>query len=268
MNFNRHPLFISLFGLLLCTSLFSAMIQAENNPVDEPTLVENNDEMFDDEFDDDFADDFDDDFDDAPPPLVIHDPLEPLNRGMFWFNDKLYFYALKPVAKTYRYIPEPIRISLSNFLSNLTTPIRFVNALMQGKVNDAGNEMGRFFINTIVGVGGLFDPARKYAGLRKKEEDFGQTLAVLGIKPGPYLVIPFIGPSNTRDGVGYVVDTLTDPIGIVWQGQDYWAVKVTDTVNQISLDKDTYEAITGDALDPYLFVRDAYMQNRAGKVNK
>jgi len=262
MNLNKKVFYLFLLSLLLYSPFFSATVLAENNTiVDEDLSAFSDEALEDDEFDDDFDDDFDDE-----PTLVVHDPLETLNRGFFWFNDKLYFYALKPVAKAYRYVPENARVSVSNFFSNLTTPIRFLNALFQGKINDAGNEMGRFFINTTVGIGGLFDPARKVVGLRKKEEDFGQTLGVLGIEPGPYLVIPFVGPLNARDGVGYVVDSFTDPTGTIWHGREYWAAKAVSTVNTVSLDKDTYEAITEDALDPYLFVRDAYMQNRAGKV--
>jgi len=261
MNQNKPLLSVLLYCLLLCSPLFSTVALAESNPVNDQEFIENEDDEFGDDFDDGF-----DDFDDEPE-LVVYDPFETFNRGAFWFNDKLYFYALKPAAKVFRKVPEPARVSISNFFSNLTTPIRFVNAALQGKINDAGNEMGRFFINTTVGIGGLFDPARKYVGLKKKEEDFGQTLGVLGINPGPYLVIPFVGPLNARDGVGYIVDTITDPIGIAWEGRDFYSAKTTDVVNSLSLDKDTYEAITGDALDPYLFIRDAYMQNRKGKVN-
>ncbi len=265
MNRNKPQLSVLLCSLLLCTPLFSTVVLAEKNSANDQKLITNEDDAFGDDFDDDFGDDFDD-FDDEPE-LIVYDPFETFNRGVFWFNDKLYFYALKPVAKVFRNVPEPVRASTSNFFSNLTTPIRFVNALLQGKINDAGNEMGRFFINTTVGIGGLFDPAHKYVKLKKKEEDFGQTLGVLGISPGPYLVIPFVGPLNARDGVGYIVDTITDPVGIVWKGQDYYSAWVTEVINDVSLDKDTYEAITGDALDPYLFVRDAYMQNRKGKVS-
>ena len=104
-------------------------------------------------------------------PGEIADPIEPFNRAMFWFNDKLYFYALKPAARVYRVVPEPARTSVSNFFSNVATPVRFVNSLLQLKVKDAGTELGRFVVNSTVGILGLFDPARDI--WKKKEEDFG-----------------------------------------------------------------------------------------------
>ncbi len=251
---------------LLCAIATAVPVAAiAQTPPAQETQEFSDDEFADEEFDDDFDDEFDDEFDDVEE-IAVSDPFESFNRGMFWFNDKFYFYLLKPVAKVYRNVPEPARVSVSNFFSNLTTPIRFVNALMQGKIHDACNEFGRFMINTTFGIGGLFDPARKYAGIRRKEEDFGQTLGTYGIGPGYYLVIPIVGPLNVRDGIGFLVDTYADPTALVWQGQAYWVARGADLVNTVSLDRDTYEAIKRDALDPYLFVRDAYMQNRAGKV--
>jgi phospholipid-binding lipoprotein MlaA len=220
--------------------------------------------------DDPFADEsWDDTWDDefAEPELVVYDPLEKINRGIFWFNDKVYFYALKPVARVFRKVPEPVRVSIANFFSNLTAPIRFASSLAQAEINKAGTEMSRFFINTTVGIGGLFDPARKYAGLREQDEDFGQTLGVYGFGPGPYLVIPFLGPSNVRDGIGDLLDYPFNPLSHL-ETEEYWGARAVDTINFTSLDKDTYESIKQQALDPYLFLRDAYLQNRAGKIGK
>lgn len=233
------------------------IVAAENSAVAAGELAEE-------EIDEDQA--FIDEFEDETAEVVIHDPLQTFNRGMFWFNDKLYIYVMKPVARGFRYIPEPGRVCVSNFFNNLLAPVQGLNALLQGKMNDAGTAFGRFFINTTLGIGGLFDPALKWGNLRPVDEDFGQTLGAWGVDPGFYLVIPFLGPSNFRDGVGSLAGMYVDPLGEVWQGRDYWAARSVDAVNTLSLDKDTYEAIKRDALDPYLFTRDAYMQYRAGKV--
>lgn len=202
--------------------------------------------------------------------IEVSDPIEPFNRGMFWVNDKLYFYFLKPIARGFRFVvPEPVRISLSNFFSNIATPIRAVNSAFQFKFKDAGTEIGRFGINTTVGILGFFDPAKNHWNIQKKDEDFGQTLGHYGSGSGFYIVIPLLGPSNVRDGVGLMVDAFLDPtLYIMEKRTDYAGVKLLDAVNEVSLDKDTYEGIVRDELDPYLFVRDAYAQHREGKIRK
>jgi phospholipid-binding lipoprotein MlaA len=205
--------------------------------------------------------------DDEDEELDVYDPLETINRGTFWFNDKLYFYLLKPVAKGYRWImPEPLMLGVGNFFSNLASPVRIINAGLQGKFTDAGNELTRFAVNTTIGIGGLFDTAKDHFDLKKKEEDTGQTLGFYGIGPGPYLVLPFFGPSSFRDGLGLLADSRMDLTYYLWEDRDYWAAIILKTVNTVALDKDTYEGIKKDALDPYLFVRDAWTQYRKNKV--
>jgi phospholipid-binding lipoprotein MlaA len=197
----------------------------------------------------------------------VSDPLEPVNRGIFWFNDKLYFYLFKPVARGYRWaVPEPWRVAVQNVFSNLASPVRIVNAGFQGKFSDAGNELTRFFVNTILGIGGLFDTAKDHFNLRKQDEDTGQTLGHYGIGPGFYLVLPILGPSDVRDAIGTFVDSRENLVYYLFEGWTYWEVKGYEKINDLSLDKDTYEGIKKDALDPYLFVRDAYMQYRENKV--
>ena len=258
---------LSAFFLCLCLFVFPQISAHAQESTTEPDPFSDEAAFADDAFDDDDFEDFDDEELDLDETSNVHDPLENFNRKVFWFNDKLYFYALKPVAKAYRVVPEPARTSVSNFFSNLTTPIRLTNALLQGKFQDAGSEFARFMYNTTIGIGGLFDPADKIMGLRKKSEDFGQTLGHYGVDPGIYIVLPFFGPSNARDSVGLVVDTLGDPVNNIWEHRDYWGAKSVDYVNPISLDKNTYEAIKRDAFDPYLFIRDAYMHNRQRKVD-
>ena len=198
---------------------------------------------------------------------TVSDPLEPINRGIFWFNDKLYFYLFKPVARGYRWaMPEPWQVAVKNVFSNLASPIRIINSGIQGKFTDAGNELTRFFINTTLGIGGLFDTAKENFNIRKHNEDTGQSLGYYGIGPGIYLVLPVLGPSDVRDAIGTFVDSRMDLVYYMFHGWTYWEVKGFEKINDLALDKDTYETIKKEALDPYLFVRDAYMQYRQNKV--
>ena len=204
--------------------------------------------------------------------LEVWDPIEPFNRGMFWFNDKLYFYLLKPVAKGYRFItPEPVRESVGNFFHNLATPVRFVNCLLQGKGSAAAGELALFMINSTFGIAGLFDLSPDDM-VKPDAEDFGQTMGHYGMPSGFYLVLPVFGPTNARDAVGLVADSLTHPVPspfyLKMKPLEVSGIQTYDTVNELSLDKDTYESIKQDALDPYLFVRSSFMQKRAAKIEK
>ena len=199
--------------------------------------------------------------------VEVYDPFETFNRGMFWFNDKAYFYVMKPVAKGWRWLaPEPLRLGIRNFFSNLRSPIRFVNAALQGKFRVAGDELTRFGVNTTLGIGGLFDPAEVHFDIDKQLEDTGQTLAHYGVGPGPYLVLPFLGPSNFRDGIGLLPDIYLSFVPVLFENRYYWIAISGDIINFLSIDKDTYEGIKKDALDPYLFLRDAYSQYRLNLI--
>lgn len=220
-----------------------------------------------------FVDPFDDPF--AEPHndvLQVADPIEPFNRAMFWFNDKLYFYLLKPIARGYRVVPEPARISVGNFFSNLASPIRLVNDLLQLKLRRAGSELARFSVNSTVGLLGLFDPAKSWLKLEKHSEDFGQTLGHYGIGNGFYLVLPVLGPSTLRDGVGkigdYFVDPITSPYYCELRTWEQYSLKGADRINWLSLDRDSYEALKKESLDPYLTLRNSYLQYRQGQVDQ
>ena len=203
--------------------------------------------------------------------IDVHDPLERVNRGIFWFNDKMYFYVLKPLARGFRYVPEPWRVSLKNFFNNLRSPVTIINATLQGKFAVAGNELTRFATNTTLGIGGLFDPSKEHFGINPENEDTGQTLGYYGVGPGPYLVLPFLGPSNLRDGISLFADTRMDLAYYIWgkdkDNYDYLGIVALRMINKLSLDKDTYEGIRKDALDPYLFVRDAFAQYRQNQID-
>lgn len=195
------------------------------------------------------------------------DPLEPFNRTMYKFNEKLDAYVLKPVAKGYRAVtPVPVRQGVSNFFSNLREPIAFLNSALQGKLGDAASDLGRFVTNTTIGILGVFDVATRL-GLEKHNEDFGQTLGVWGLAEGPYLVLPFFGPSSMRDGVGLVGDyaayppTYNEETSTTWK---LFAVEVVDTRTRYLEAGDILEQAGGD--DPYVFVREAYRQRRRNLI--
>ncbi|MBR5997665.1 MAG: VacJ family lipoprotein, partial [Deltaproteobacteria bacterium] len=148
------------------------------------------------------------------------------------------------------------------------TPVRFVNSLLQLKFRKAGNELGRFFFNSTVGVFGLLDPASENGFKKLDPEDFGQTLGTYGVGHGCYLVLPFFGPSSVRDGIGRVADTFLKPQTYLLNWWENAALGTANAVNEISLDKDTYEGIRKDEVDPYLFIRNAYVQRREGQLRK
>jgi phospholipid-binding lipoprotein MlaA len=226
-----------------------------------------------DKFDKDFADDFDDDFNAAEQveEILIDDPVERFNRGVFWFNDKLYFYLIKPVARGYRLIlPRQAQVSIKNAFDNAATPARAANNILQLKFHEFATEIYRLIVNSSIGLGGLFDPAASLAGVEAvDDEDFGQTLGYYGAGHGFYLVLPVLGPSSLRDGAGGLVDSFADPLRYADLATlEYFGIKTFKVINNLALDRDTYEGIVRDSLDPYLFVRAAYAQRRVAQVGK
>jgi len=198
----------------------------------------------------------------------IADPLEPFNRAMHQFNDKLYFWALKPVAQGYKtVVPEPARISVKNFFSNLGFPSRFVSCLLQADFSGAATEFGRFTINTIWGIGGLLDPSsNKELDLQKQDTDLGQTLGVYGVGQGFYIVWPILGPSSPRDSIDIVGDYFLYPVSYIYPWYAGIGVRAYEMVNSTSLRIGDYESLKDAAIDPYVAFRDAYIQYRLKKV--
>ncbi len=190
------------------------------------------------------------------------DPLEPINRGIYYFNDAVDTTLLKPAAELYRgVLPQFMRTGVSNFFSNLNDVIIALNNLLQGKVPEAVSDVGRIVVNTTVGLLGVLDVATD-VGLEKHNEDFGQTLGWWGIGDGPYLVIPLLGPSTLRDTVGLVGDYKTNPITYVDPNRDRNALYALSFVNRRSELLDATQLLETAALDPYEFARDAYLQRR------
>lgn len=208
----------------------------------------------------------------------ISDPLERLNRGTFWFNDQLYTFLLRPISKGYEMIlPRPVRKGIDNAFENVKYPVRFVNCTLQGKFKRAGQETGKFVVNTVGGVGGIFRPAERIPALANvPEEDTAQTLAAWGLPHGPYLVLPLLGPSSVRDGVGLAGDYALNPVNwpyLYWYGdrtKHDWVIvpPLANTLRSLPDQLDKYETTTKDAVDPYLATRSAYSQNRAEALKK
>jgi phospholipid-binding lipoprotein MlaA len=202
-----------------------------------------------------------------PPLLRIADPLEPWNRAMFVFNDKCYFWVLKPVATGYKKVVyEPLRIGIRNFFYNLGMPVRFVGCALQGKGKGALGELGRFVYNTTFGFFGFGDPAAKYPALNPDAEDFGQTLGKYGIGHGVYLVWPFFGPSSIRETIGSAGDYFLSPVTYVDPMAASIGLNTEDRINSLSFHLGDYETFKGAAIDPYISARDAYIQYRKGRV--
>ena len=198
------------------------------------------------------------------------DPWENLNRGTFAFNQKFDKYLLSPVAKGYRFIfPSEIRTGVRNFLSNLSEPWTSINSILQGDFTNTGNAIARFLINSTAGILGIFDVATKI-GFEKQKEDFGQTLAVHGVGPGPYLMLPFLGPSTLRDALGKITSLYADPVTLALErnDKDQWiwigmAVKGVDFREQ-NLEK--IDNLNATSVDFYATLRSLYLERRSSMI--
>lgn len=202
-------------------------------------------------------------FDDEP----NSDPFEGFNRAMFNFNDALDRKVLRPVAKGYRAItPDIVEEGITNFFSNLGDLPSAFNNLLQGDINGMFSDLSRVIINTTVGIGGLIDVA-SINGIEKRSEDLGQTFGAWGIGPGPYLVLPFVGSSSVRDGVGWAGEFfLLDPLVTIDDTATYWSAVALRYVDRRSVYLTASELADQAALDPYIFYRESYFQSRDADV--
>ncbi|GGC99228.1 MlaA family lipoprotein [Undibacterium terreum] len=195
------------------------------------------------------------------------DPLEPFNRVVFRTNDKLDQYVAAPLAKGYQKVaPAPVRTAITNFFSNLGDIGNTINSLLQGKGQDAMDSFMRLGVNTVFGLGGLIDIATQ-AGIPRHSQDFGLTLGSWNIASGPYLVLPLFGPSSFRDGAGQVVNVKLDPVNYTEPPlrNQLYAVNIINTrANFLG----ATDLLSQAALDPYTFVRDAYLQQRESLIEK
>lgn len=196
------------------------------------------------------------------------DPLEGLNRGIYKFNDTVDKAALKPVAGAYKAVlPSPVRSGVNNFFTNLGTFVSVINDLLQFKFGKAVEGAGRFVINSTFGIAGLIDVA-SMDGIEQRNEDFGQTLAHWGWKDSAYLVLPFLGPSTLRDTGGLIFDSaLIDPVYYVDHVPTRNSMLLTKAIDKRSQYLPGSDLLDEAALDPYVFMRDAYMQRRENQIN-
>ncbi|MEC4681352.1 MAG: VacJ family lipoprotein, partial [Nitrospirota bacterium] len=234
--------------------------------------------------DDEFLDPFDE-FDDAQ--LEEYDPLESVNSVVFEFNYQLDKYVVKPVAKVYNFfIPPDVQQSFANVFQNIRFFPRFLNNLFQAKFEGAGIEISRFLINSTLGVGGMFDPAKIMFDLDTPLEDLGQTLGTYGVSPGPYLVVPFYGPFTLRDGAGFIGDAFLDPFNwfvlpfvttdsIPQLVQDRSTLRNIrlgltggEAVNVRSLSLEKFQGVEEGTLDLYGAIRNGYLQQRLHAIQE
>ncbi len=197
----------------------------------------------------------------------VSDPIEPLNRYFFDVNNALDALALKPVAHIYRdALPDAVQDSVRNFLDNLAQPFNFMNNVAQGDFNGAGDNMGAFFTNTLLGIGGLFDVAQ----IDTDDEDLGQTLAVWGAGEGPYLVLPILGPNTTREAVGLVGEYFIDPVNLISRAEGWDNVPLyragANAIDFRAGSIETLDDIEKNSIDFYAAVRSLYRQNRKNLI--
>ena len=195
------------------------------------------------------------------------DPLEGLNRGIYKFNDTADKAVIKPIAGAYKAVlPSPIRTGVNNFFDNLGTFVTAINDLLQFKFSKAMDDAGRFVINSTVGILGVVDVA-SMDNVPKHNEDFGQTLGYWGVGNGPYLVLPFFGPSSLRDTTGLVVDTVAfDPISYIDDPRTRNQLRIVKFIDKRAQYLPASDLLDDAALDPYAFMRDAYLQRRESQV--
>lgn len=267
----KHIMKFHILTIVILAGTISGCAVTENNaPSMQVSSMENSAGAANDDDFDLLEDDFDlleEDFTEQT--VEIADPLEPFNRTMYHVNDTLYFCVVKPVSQVYiGVIPEPARIGIHNFFNNITTPVRLVNCLLQGKGEGAGTELRRFAINTTIGILGFGDPALDQYGLVPVREDLGQTLAVYGVGDGFYIVWPLLGPSTVRDSVGKVGDWFLSPVSYVEPAEAAIGISAAMYMNESSFYIGEYEAFKSMSVEPYIAMRESYIQYRTKQIQE
>ncbi len=200
---------------------------------------------------------------------IVNDPLEPYNRLITAFNDKMYFWLLEPTSSGYATVtPEKPRTWIDNFFRNITFPIRFVNSLLQFKIEKAGIVTARFLINSTLGIAGFSDTAKVWFDIDPENEDFGQTLGFYHIGSIMHIDWPFIGPLNLRDTIGYIGDFFLNPINYLPSTWLITGVHVFEKINHTSLHLGEYEQLKKESVDYYLQIRDSYEQYRIKEIKE
>jgi phospholipid-binding lipoprotein MlaA len=263
-NLKRVRLFFIWISVLYFSAFFAQPSGAGDLlPVETLEGVASNTEIHDIETFDQFEE-----FEEAPADNGF-DPLEPYNRFMTQFNDRLFFWVLKPVAQGYsKIINEPVRMAISRCFKNLYFPVRGANNLLQLKFERAWIETERFCLNSTLGFFGFFDTAHINFHLDPYPEDFGQTLGNAGVKPGFHVVLPFFGPSNVRDVFGKIPDFFLNPLNYYDNNPAKLGISAGERINMVSLHMEEYEVVRKDALDLYVFLKNAYEKNRNKQIEE
>ena len=196
------------------------------------------------------------------------DPWEPFNDKMFWFNrNVLDRFIVKPAATAWNFVlPTAVQKGVRNVFDNLAVTRRLVNNLLEANIGGAGREVARFTINSTIGVVGLFDVARDAFGIQQSDADTGATFGVWGMRPGPYMILPFLPPLDVRDGIGYAFDAAMTPYVYFIPWYANLGAEATNVVNDRSLNLDRYQQVEESVIDLYSAVRDGYLQRREAKV--
>jgi len=219
---------------------------------------------------DDFLDDENFDDLDGENEFIISDPLEPMNRFFFEFNDVLYEWVIKPVTHGYIwFLPRELRVAFGNFFYNIAMPVRLLNSLLQADFKGAGRVLSRFTINSTLGIYGLADVAAAEFDIQPRRADFGQTLGKWGIGEGIYLCWPLFGPSNVRDSFGLVADAYTHPIPYLHDSRiSDLAYYVSNRINILSLNPDLYDDLKQYSVDPYVASRQVFFEYRKAFIEQ
>lgn len=254
---------LAVFGLIIAnTTVLPCSLWAQDGAISNLSFEPDDNFSIDDEWDEyeDFS---------------IADPYEKYNRKMFNFNDKIYRHVFSPISKGFDFLfPKRVQSSFNNVVRFVSTPKRFFNNLFQKKFKSSWIEFERLLINATIGIGGLFDPADHFFHLEQQTEDFGQTLGYYKVDPGPYIIWPIIGPSTRRDALGLMGDTAFNvffwfSIYDVDPEDAFLAFTVTKRVNNYTYNvRSNYERITESAIDPYIALQHAYIQNRAKMIKE
>lgn len=241
---------------------------AGSEPEDDDAFFEDEEGGLED--DDDFFEDDEFDVQDLETEKkLVADPLYYFNKSMYHFNDKLYFWFMKPVANTYKAVtPTFFRTGVRNFFDLVATPVRFTSCLLQGKIKGAGTEIGRLLINVTLGFGGVIDTAKHSFKLDKADEDLGQVLGSYGIGNGFYLYLPLTGPTTLRDSIGSAGGYFLDPMLYMENRDLALALSGFSTINKVSFMIGNYEAVKSASLDPYSMIRDFYIEQRKKKIKE
>lgn len=259
---STHILLSAFILIILSAAILPNSLHAQDGGMSSLTL----------DLDDNFG--IDDEWDEYED-YSVSDPYEKYNRKMFSINDKIYRHVFSPLAKGYNFIfPRKVQRSFNNIARFTSTPKRFFNNLFQKKFKSSFIEFERLLINATVGIGGLFDPADHFFHLQQQSEDFGQTLGYYGVEAGPYIIWPIVGPSTRRDAIGLTGDTAFSvffwfSIYDVDPEDAFRAFSATKRVNNYTYNvRSNYERITQSAIDPYIALQHAYIQNRAKAIRE